>query len=509
MASPQAAPSASKRAPCARASAPIEPFNPPNNSCSSFGDLPPCMQQRIFSLLPTDAADILRASGVCRAWAAAADDALAAAPRVGFAVAIWGRRSLLSWLSSLSTVLNKCARLRDLEVSLACALPEPLEPVGIEVLLEGFLRQLATLSVVKTRLEGFALSLSGDLAQPTRGLDFVLAAAALKRLALTNVVIPAHGLNLRRTDRCAASLGALALTGVEIAADDLCALVAYLRGLEVLELCGTGAADLHVASEGLRVLRVSNHAVGVLDLKTPKLEDLRVEKGRANMGFTLCTEGKSKIRRLSITLQGLGYLRIFGELREVEAVTLSANCWDWTGNIASVLQNSPRLLHLALEAARDTPPDYPDIGNMLARMTTAAEPLDLFSFPGRFPRLVSLTLPLGMTEQMVLGARVSGDQSPQFAALESLEVAIWQPSAAHLRWLEGLVEAAPRLKRVAIAIVAKWDKALLHFSLRQCSAKACIEYLDDTGENLYTFFHGLCALQKRSPGVDIAWEKIE
>lgn len=289
MASPKAAPSSSRSAPCARGSPPMAPSNP-TNSCGAFADLPPCMQQRIFSLLPSDAADILRASGVSRAWAAAADDALAAAPRVCFAVAIWGRRSLLSWLSSLGTVLNKCARLRDLEVSLACALPEPLEPVGIEVLLEGFLRQLATQAVVKTRLEGFALSLSGDLAQPTRGLDFVLAAAALKRLALTNVVIPAHGLNLRRTDRCAASLGALALTGVEIAAEDLSALVAYLRGLEVLELCGTGAADLHVASEGLRVLRVTSHAVGVLDLKTPKLEDLRVERGRPNMGFTLCTE---------------------------------------------------------------------------------------------------------------------------------------------------------------------------------------------------------------------------
>lgn len=176
-------------------------------------------------------------------------------------------------------------------------------------------------------------------------------------------------------------------------------------------------------------------------------------------------------------------------------------------------QNSTRLTHLELEATRDSPPDYPDIGSMLARMTTASEPLDLFSFPGRFPGLTTLGIPLGMTEQMVLGRllpeRTPADQLAQFAALESLKVAIWQPSSAHLRYLEDVFDKAPWLSSVEIVIMSKWDRALLHFTLEHCSREACDEYLDDTNENLYKFFKGLSALQKRTSGVDIDWEKMD
>lgn len=256
----------------------------------SFWDLPHCMQLRILTLLPPDASDLLRASLVSRHWSALSDETLRATATLDYSVPVWGRRSLLSWQVSLANQLLKCENLRELRVSLSCAMPEPLEPLGIEVLLEGFLRQLSTLPVVKHRLEAFAMDVSGDLQQPTWGLDFLLAAASLKRLSLTNVVIPPRGLRLRRTDRCAVSLSSLALTGVKMVADDLASLVAYLRGLEVLELCGTAVEDLHISSESLRVMLLTSHAVAVLDLKTPKLYSLKVDKGRPNMGFTLCTE---------------------------------------------------------------------------------------------------------------------------------------------------------------------------------------------------------------------------
>jgi hypothetical protein len=255
-----------------------------------FWDLPHCIQLRILSLLPPDASDLLRASLVSRHWSALSDETHRATATLDYSVPVWGRRSLLSWQVSLVNQLLKCENLRELRVSLSCAMPEPLEPLGIEVLLEGFLRQLSTLPVVKHRLEAFAMDISGDLQQPTWALDFLLTAASLKRLSLTNVVIPPRGLRLRRTDRCAVSLSSLALTGVKMVADDLASLVAYLRGLEVLELCGTAVEDLHISSESLRVMLLTSHAVAVLDLKTPKLYSLKVDKGRPNMGFTLCTE---------------------------------------------------------------------------------------------------------------------------------------------------------------------------------------------------------------------------
>lgn len=54
--------------------------------------------------------------------------------------------------------------------------------------------------------------------------------------------------------------------------------------------------------------------------------------------FDLSAQGNSKIRTLSICLQGGYRLRIVGELREVETVALSANCWNWPADLAHALK---------------------------------------------------------------------------------------------------------------------------------------------------------------------------